>query len=66
MWEDPIVKEVRKVREEHSARLGHDLQRIYRELKEREKLSGRKYVSYPRRHPEPIRVGRRKKAGPLP
>jgi len=59
MWEDPIVKEVRKVREEHSARFGHDLLRIYRELKERERLSGRKYVSYPRRRPEPFAVERR-------
>jgi len=32
MWEDPIVKEVRTVREEHSSRFGHDLDRIYREL----------------------------------
>jgi hypothetical protein len=33
MWEDTIVKAVRRVREEHSARFGHDLERIYRELK---------------------------------
>jgi hypothetical protein len=49
MWEDPIVKEVRRVREEHSARFGHDLERIYRELKKREVSSGREYVSYPAR-----------------
>lgn len=54
MWEDPIVKEVRRIREEHSARFGHDLQRIYRELKEREKASGRRYVSYPPRTVEPV------------
>lgn len=53
MWEDPIVKEVRRVREEHSARFGHDLERIYRELKEREKASGRRYVSFPPRPAEP-------------
>jgi hypothetical protein len=57
MCEDPIVKEVRKVREEHSARFGHDLQKIYRELKEREKNSGRKYVSYPPRHSKQVAVG---------
>ncbi len=59
MWEDPIVKEVRKVREEHSARFGHDLQKIYRELKDREKSSGRKYVSYPPRQSKPAAVGHR-------
>ena len=25
MWEDPIVEEVRKIREEHAARFGYDL-----------------------------------------
>jgi len=53
MWEDPIVKEVRTIREEFSARFGNDLDRIYRELKLREESSGRKYVSYPARPPEP-------------
>lgn len=54
MWEDPIVKEVRRIREEHSARFGHDLDRIYRELKKKEKASGRRYVSYPARCAEPL------------
>ena len=59
MWEDPIVKEVRRIREEHSARFGYDLQKIYRELKEREKSSGRKYVSYPPRQSKPVAVGQK-------
>ena len=53
MWEDPIVKEVRKIREEHSSRFGHDLDRIYRELKRREETSGRRYVSHP---PRPVEL----------
>lgn len=52
MWEDPIVKEVRKIREEHSARLGHDLDRIYQELKKQEKASGRRHLSFPPRRLE--------------
>ena len=60
MWEDPIVKEVRKAREEHSARFGHDLQKIYHELKEREKSSGRKYVSYPPRKSKSVAAGHKK------
>lgn len=48
-WEDPIVEEVRKVREEHSARFGHDLDRIYLGIKERERASGREYMTYPPR-----------------
>jgi hypothetical protein len=45
MWDDPIVEEVRKVREEHAASLDYDLKRIFQDLKEREQRSGRKTVS---------------------
>jgi len=47
MWEDPIVEKVRKIREEHAARFGYDLKAIYDDLKEAEKRSGRKIVSFP-------------------
>ena len=49
MWEDPIVAEVRKVREAHAAKFNYDLMAIYRDLKEQEKNSGRTFVSYPPR-----------------
>ena len=49
MWEDPIVEEVRKVREAHAARFNYDLRAIYRDLKEQERKSGRAFVSYPPR-----------------
>lgn len=50
MIDDPIVAEVREVRDRHAARFNYDLDAIYRDLKEREKTSGRSYVSYqPRR-----------------
>ena len=51
MWNDPIVEEVRKVREEHAARFDHDLERIFRDLKEQETKSGRKVVSFPPKRP---------------
>jgi hypothetical protein len=47
MWEDPIVEEVRKVREAHAAQFNYDLQAIYQDLKEQEKKGGRTFVSYP-------------------
>ena len=43
---DPIVDEVRRVREAHSARFNHDLDAIFRDIKEQEKKSGRKFVSF--------------------
>ncbi len=47
MWNDPIVEEVRKIRQEHAARFGYDLQAILNDLKATEKLGGRKVVSLP-------------------
>ena len=49
MRADPIVDEVRRVREEHAARFGHDLERIFRDLKDQEARSGRRVVSLPPR-----------------
>jgi hypothetical protein len=47
MWQDPIVTEVRKVREAHAAQFNFDLQAIYLALKEAEQKSQRKKVSFP-------------------
>ncbi len=45
--EDPIVKEVREIRQAHAAQFNYDLDAIFEDLKEQEKRSGRTYVSYP-------------------
>ena len=37
MWKDPIVEEVRKIREAHARKFNYDLQAIYKDLKKREK-----------------------------
>lgn len=50
---DPIVEEVRKVRDAHAARFHYDLDAIFRDLKEQEKKSGRTFVSFPPRKVEP-------------
>ncbi len=41
---DEIVSAVHRVRERYAARFHHDLDAIYRHLKERERTSGRRYV----------------------
>ena len=46
MIDDPIVAEVRKARDEHAAKFNYDLDAIFRDLKEKERSSGRKYVRY--------------------
>ena len=45
-WSDPIVEEVRRARDAYAARFNYDLRAIFRDLKEKEKRSGRKLVSY--------------------
>lgn len=61
MWDDPIVEEVRKVREEHAASLDYDLKRIFQDLKERERRSGRKTVSMPPKPPMQVAEASREK-----
>jgi hypothetical protein len=45
MWNDEIVEEVRKVRREHAAAHGHDLRRIFQDLKKKQDESGRDVVT---------------------
>lgn len=45
-WSDPIVDEVRRIRDEYAARFNYDLDAILRDIKEQEKKSGRKFVNY--------------------
>ena len=47
MWEDPIVAEVRKIREEYAARFNYDLRALYQALKEQESEDTREKVSFP-------------------
>jgi hypothetical protein len=58
MLEDPIVDEVRKAREEHAKRCGYDLDAIFRDLKAREKESGKRYARYPPRPATPVTPAR--------
>ena len=50
---DPIVDEVRKVRDAHAARFNYDLDAIFCDIKEQEKKSGREFVSFAPRRLEP-------------
>ena len=43
---DPIVDEVRRIRDAHAAQFNYDPDAIFRDIKEQEKRSGRKYVSF--------------------
>jgi len=49
VWKDPIVEEVRRIRDECAAKFNNDLAAICRDLREKEKRSGRKVVSFPQK-----------------
>lgn len=50
MGKDPIVEEVRKSRQKHTAKFGYDLRRIFEDLRSRQKDTNHKIVS---RTPKP-------------
>jgi hypothetical protein len=45
MWRDPVVAEVRKIREQLFAECGYDLRRLAERDRELQKASGRKLVT---------------------
>jgi len=51
-WKDPIVEEVRKSRDAYAKRFNYDLDAIYRDLKEKERRSGRVVVPCPAKKTE--------------
>ena len=58
---DPIIVEVRAIREEHAARFGYDVKAIFKDIRARQEASGRKCVRYPARriYPESENQGSR-------
>lgn len=46
---DPIIAEVRAIREKHASKFGYDLSKIFHDIKSRQKASGREFVKYPSR-----------------
>lgn len=49
VWEDPIVAEVRQVRETYAATFDYDLQALFQDIKAQEAQSDHTFVSYPAR-----------------
>ncbi len=53
--QDPIVDEIRRIREEHAKKFGFDLDAIFEDLKTKERISTRKVVAMRPRRPKPVR-----------
>lgn len=54
MWRDPVVEEVRAIRDAYAKRFDYDLEAIARDLREKETRSGRKLVDPAPKKPEAI------------
>jgi len=52
MWEDPIVAEIRRIRDSHAAKFNYDLEKIMADLIQRQEKSGKKLVRF---SPKPAR-----------
>ncbi len=65
MWQDPIVGEVRQIREAHAAQFNFDLQAIYLALKKAEQNSKRKKVAFSPKRITPVPIKEAKPALPV-
>lgn len=45
-WNDPIIAELRAVRDEHAARFDYNVEAIFRDIRAMQETSGREYVRY--------------------
>jgi hypothetical protein len=52
MWQDPIVKETRHLREQYASKFKHDPDSIFEDIIQRQEKSNRKRVTFPARNPE--------------
>jgi len=57
MWEDEIVAEVRQAGEKYAAEHHNDIDEIYRDIKAKERASGRPMVSFPPKRPQSASPG---------
>ena len=60
MPRDPIVEEMRRIKEEHAAKFNYDIEAMGKSLQEEQKRSGVKVVSYARKRPRPAAPAGRK------
>lgn len=54
MWEDEIVEEIHRIREEYAAKFDHDIDAIYKDIRRQQAQSDREFVSFPPKKPEQI------------
>jgi len=58
MWRDPIVEEVRAIRDAYAKQFDYDIDSIYLDLKNQEGKSGRKFILLQAKRIEPVKAER--------
>jgi hypothetical protein len=61
MHRDPIVEEVRAIREAYAEQFNYDIRAMVADLKEKQKAHGRKLVSFPPKRITPVPVASEKR-----
>lgn len=56
MWNDPIIDEIHKFRDQHASKFDYDMRRIFEDLKKQEKELGLTTVALPPKHVEHERL----------
>ena len=51
MWQDPIVEEIHRIRDEYAKKFNHDFHAICEDLRKKQSISGHKVVSCPSHQP---------------
>lgn len=64
MWEDPIVAEVHRIREELAARFNYDIHAMFADMRERQEALGTRLVSLVKPAEPTAEADRGRKAGP--
>jgi len=66
MFQDEIVEEIHKIREEYSRSFNHDLKAIFADLQKQQAESGREVVTLSRKHGLTTRWSQSNLKNPLP
>jgi hypothetical protein len=51
---DPIVEEIRKIRDAHAKKFNYDLEAIFADIQKQQERSGREFVSLPAKRIHPL------------
>lgn len=52
MWEDPVIKKTRELREKYAAKFNHDPDALFEDIRKRQAKSAKKLVTFPPRIPK--------------